>query len=66
MIALNIKCKILGMFEISHGTACHSFCEPREIFMKALLCGASNIILAHNHLSQVLILLKKIYLYITE
>lgn len=49
MIALNIKCKILGMFEISHGTVCHSFCEPREIFMKALLCGASNIILAHNH-----------------
>ena len=52
MIALNIKCKVLGVFEISHGTVCNSFCEPREIFVKALLCGASNIILAHNHPSQ--------------
>lgn len=52
MIALNIKCKVLGVFEISHGTVCNSFCEPREIFIKALLCGASSIILAHNHPSQ--------------
>lgn len=52
MIALNTQCKILGIFEISHGTVRYSFCEPREIFIKALLCGASSIILAHNHPSQ--------------
>lgn len=52
MIALNIKCKVLGIFEISHRTVCYSFCEPREIFIKSLLCGASSIILAHNHPSQ--------------
>ena len=49
MIALNTKCKPLGVFEISHGTANQSICNPREIFIKALLCGATGIILAHNH-----------------
>lgn len=49
MIALNTKCKPLGIFEISHGAADQSICNPREIFIKALLCGANGIILAHNH-----------------
>lgn len=49
MIALNTKCKPLGIFEISHGAANQSICNPREIFIKALLCGATGIILAHNH-----------------
>lgn len=52
MIALNTKCKPLGVFEISHGTVNLSICNPRDIFVKALLCGASGIILAHNHPSQ--------------
>lgn len=49
MIALNTKGKPLGVFEISHGAAQQSICNPREIFIKALLCGATGIILAHNH-----------------
>lgn len=49
MIALNTQSKPLGVFEISHGTINLSACEPREIFIKALLCGAIGIILAHNH-----------------
>lgn len=49
MIAVNTKNKPLGVFEISHGTVNASFCFPREIFIRALLCGASGIILAHNH-----------------
>ena len=49
MIALNTKCKPLGVFEISHGAVSQSICNPREIFIKALLCGAAGIILAHNH-----------------
>lgn len=52
MIALNTKCKPLGIFEISHGTVDHSICNTKDIFIKALLCGASGIILAHNHPSQ--------------
>lgn len=49
MIALNTKCRVLGVFEISHGTINQSICNPRDIFIKALLCGAYGIILAHNH-----------------
>ena len=49
MIALNTKGKPLGVFEISHGTVNSALCNPREIFIRSLLCGASGIILAHNH-----------------
>lgn len=49
MIALNTKNKPLGVFEISHGSVNLSVCNPREIYIKALLCGACGIILAHNH-----------------
>lgn len=49
MIALNTKVKPLGVFEISHGTVDQSICSMRDIFIKALLCGATGIILAHNH-----------------
>lgn len=49
MIALNTKNKPLGVFEISHGTASLSICNPREIYIKSLLCGATGIILVHNH-----------------
>ena len=51
MIALNAKGRPLGIFEISHGTVNQSICSTRDIFIKALLCGATGIILAHNHLS---------------
>ena len=49
MIALDSKQKPLGVFEISHGMVNMTICNPREIFIKALLCGASGIVLAHNH-----------------
>ena len=49
MIALDTKSHILGVFELSHGAVNASMCGTREIFMKALICGASGIILAHNH-----------------
>lgn len=52
MVALNSKNRPLGIFEISHGSINTTICEPREIFMKALLCGAVHIVLAHNHPSQ--------------
>lgn len=52
MIALNTKQKVLGVFEISHGTVNASILNPRDVFIKALLCGASSIVLAHNHPSQ--------------
>lgn len=49
MLALNSKCRPLGMFLISKGTVSQSLAGAREIFMRALIIGASNIILCHNH-----------------
>ena len=41
--------RLIGVFEISHGCANASLCNPREIFMKAMLCNATSIVLVHNH-----------------
>lgn len=49
MIALSTKHKPLGIFEVSHGTLNSSLVNPREIFIRLLLTGASDFILAHNH-----------------
>ncbi|MBA4688609.1 MAG: JAB domain-containing protein [Candidatus Galacturonibacter soehngenii] len=49
MLAFNTKMKLLGVFEISHGTCNMSPLAPREVLIRALLCGAVNIILVHNH-----------------
>ena len=52
MISLNTKGFPLGFFLISHGTVNASLIGAREIFIKALLSGASSIVLVHNHPSQ--------------
>lgn len=49
MIALNAKMRPIGVFEVTHGTVNASYITPREIFLRALLCGATGIIIAHNH-----------------
>jgi len=49
MVAVDTKCKPIGVFEISHGTVNASLVTPREILIKALLVGAVSIIIAHNH-----------------
>lgn len=49
MIAMDTKGKPIGVFEVSHGTVDGTLCNPREIFIKALLCGASAVVVAHNH-----------------
>lgn len=49
MIALDSKNNPIGIFEVSHGLVNMSCCSPREIFIRALLCGAVSIIVAHNH-----------------
>lgn len=48
-LAVDTRCKIIGVFEISHGTATCSVVNPREIFIRLLLCGASKFFLVHNH-----------------
>lgn len=49
MLGLNNQAKILGLFFISKGTVNQTLVNGREIFMRALLIGASFIILCHNH-----------------
>lgn len=49
MICMNVKNKIIGVFEISHGTVNASLVQPREVFQKALLANAVSIIVMHNH-----------------
>ena len=49
LICADTKCHISGVFELSHGSADSSVLKPREVFIRALLAGAVNIILVHNH-----------------
>lgn len=51
VIALNAKCKPLGIFEVSHGIADASFLGCREVFTRLMLCGAVQFTIIHNHLS---------------
>lgn len=47
--ALNSKCHLMGMFEVSHGSVSMSVCQPREVFQKLLSLNAESFILVHNH-----------------
>jgi len=49
LIAMNTKGKPISFFEVSHGTHNAALVGCREIMIRALLCGASSIIIAHNH-----------------
>lgn len=49
LVCLDNGGKPAGFFEVSHGTCSYAPAQPREILVRALLCGASCIILAHNH-----------------
>ena len=49
MICMTTKNKVIGVFEVSHGTVNASLVTPREVFQKALLANAVSIILMHNH-----------------
>lgn len=49
MLCLNTKNAITSVFELSHGTVNSSVVGVREMFQKALLANAVNIILLHNH-----------------
>lgn len=49
--ALDNAAHLLGVFQFSHGINNQAFCRPREIFIRALLAGASGICVVHNHTS---------------
>lgn len=54
LLALDGARKVAGAFEVSHGTLMSSLVHPREVFSRAILCGAASIIIAHNHPSGML------------
>ena len=54
MLALNTKCKPLGVFEVFKGTINGCIFNPREILIRAMLVGAAHIVCIHNHPSGVL------------
>lgn len=41
--------KLLGVFEVSHGSMSFSIAEPLQIFTRLLMAGANRFILLHNH-----------------
>lgn len=49
MMCLDIKGRLLGIYEIAHGCINAIGICRREIFQKALLVNAVSIILIHNH-----------------
>lgn len=49
MLAFNTSMKPIAVFEISHGAGNYTIMNPREIYIRALLCGAYGIVLLHNH-----------------
>lgn len=49
MLALNVKCKPIGMFEVAHGTSRNCMTSPRELFVRACVSGCDCIVVVHNH-----------------
>ncbi len=48
-LCFTTKMRLVGVFEISHGSVDRTVASPREVFQKALLCGAAVVVLVHNH-----------------
>ena len=49
MLTMNTKCDLTGVFLIGKGNTRVSAASTREIFIRALLAGATGIVLVHNH-----------------
>lgn len=49
VVAMTKKCRPIGVFEVSHGTASASILPIREIFVRLFLCGAVAFAVVHNH-----------------
>jgi DNA repair protein RadC len=49
VLALNIKNRLIGAFEVFAGSINSSIVHPRDIFQRLLLTNATAFIAAHNH-----------------
>ena len=49
VIALDGKLNIKEVFEIAHSTSTYTVCNPKGMFTRLLLTGATSFAIAHNH-----------------
>ncbi len=49
LLCLTTKMRVTALFELSHGTVSSAPISVRELMIRALLCGAVTIVIAHNH-----------------
>lgn len=49
LICFDSRLRVLGIYEISHGSDDYAIFDTKNIFSRALLSLASGIILVHNH-----------------
>lgn len=49
ILALNRKCRLLGIFDLSHGGGAATIMGVREIFIRLCLIGATQFVALHNH-----------------
>lgn len=49
LIGFDVSGAPLGIFRVSQGTVNYAILRPREIYIRALAVGATNIVVAHNH-----------------
>lgn len=49
VLATNTSGGIVGVFAVSHGSVSITVINPREAFIRLLLCGAAGFFLVHNH-----------------
>lgn len=54
ILCLNKANKVVGFYKVSSGGISGTVCDPKVVFTIALNCGATGIILAHNHPSGLL------------
>lgn len=52
-IAFDAKARMIGLFEIGHGTVRSALVSTREIFMRLVMVGAVAWVAVHNHPSGV-------------
>lgn len=49
LLTMDTKCNVVGVFLISKGTVDRTIVNPRDIFVRLCLCGASRFVMVHNH-----------------
>ena len=51
LVCLDNALKVVGLFEIAHGTFNGAMVTPTNIYRRALFTNATKVIIAHNHTS---------------